>query len=490
MDFLGSNQPTPERPGAYVRISSDPFGEERGIDRQIADTQAKAKQLGWGAPQTYAENDTSAFRRRKVELPDGTTAMRVVRPQFRQALDDLKDGTIDGLLVYDIDRLVRDPRDLEDLVDVCVEHQRPVQAVTTNLDLLSPDGQVMARMLVNFAHKSSQDTSRRVSRALAEKARRGGQLTSTRPFGWEEDRKTLRPKEAAILREVIKHITEGGTITDGIRMLEASGVPPVRSKTWQRSSLRLILCRPALAGIATYRGKARGEVNYTDWKRSALRDENGDYITGDWEPLISIEEWEQVNTILDARKPVWIAREKSLLTGVIRCGLCGVKLTTGTNGGARTYRCSHGSGGCGKIARQLEPIDDYITAVISARLATIGEVSVEKETNEPSAETQEAQSRINKLRDAYAEGTITDETFFSMIPKLEERIAQLRKGNKRVVKTKRSASEMQATWDDPEATTMWRRNVLEQLLIAIEVLPAKPGRRIFNPEKEIKVVWR
>ncbi|WP_420823494.1 recombinase family protein [Streptomyces natalensis] len=40
----------------------------------------------------------------------------VLRPEFRQLLADPANGVIDGVIFYDLDRLVRQPRDLEDLI--------------------------------------------------------------------------------------------------------------------------------------------------------------------------------------------------------------------------------------------------------------------------------------------------------------------------------------------------------------------------------------
>jgi hypothetical protein len=55
----------------------------------------------------------------------------VIRPVFEGALDDLKRGIapngerLDGLVVYDIDRLTQDNRHLEDAIEVVEEQQAP-----------------------------------------------------------------------------------------------------------------------------------------------------------------------------------------------------------------------------------------------------------------------------------------------------------------------------------------------------------------------------
>ncbi len=60
----------------------------------------------------------SAFKRRQVPLPDGTLGYRVLRPEWEKVLTALRRGECNALLVTDIDRAMRDPRTLEDLVNV------------------------------------------------------------------------------------------------------------------------------------------------------------------------------------------------------------------------------------------------------------------------------------------------------------------------------------------------------------------------------------
>ena len=126
--------------------------------------------LGWTLAKFYPENDTSAYKKRKITLPDGSVAWRVIRPQFASMLEDLHAGTIDGIIVYDLHRLARQPRDLEDLIDLIQVHQRPVACVTGSVDLMASGRQAMARVLTAVANESSADTARRVARARLQEA--------------------------------------------------------------------------------------------------------------------------------------------------------------------------------------------------------------------------------------------------------------------------------------------------------------------------------
>ncbi|MFE1768193.1 recombinase family protein, partial [Streptomyces angustmyceticus] len=102
-----------------------------GVNRQLEDAEDSRARLCWGPfAKIYRENDTSAFKKRKVIKPDGSIDWIVLRPEFRQLLADLANGVIDGVIFYDLDRLVRQPRDLEDLIDIVEYVKRPVTGAT------------------------------------------------------------------------------------------------------------------------------------------------------------------------------------------------------------------------------------------------------------------------------------------------------------------------------------------------------------------------
>ncbi|MGV9851642.1 recombinase family protein [Streptomyces sp. NPDC003442] len=77
----------------------------------------------------------------------------VIRPKFRELLADLASGVIDGVIFYD---LVRQSRDLEDLIDIFEYVQRPAVGSTGGrMNLINDSDRHMARMMCVMALKSS-----------------------------------------------------------------------------------------------------------------------------------------------------------------------------------------------------------------------------------------------------------------------------------------------------------------------------------------------
>src|SRR5436309_891726 len=89
--------------------TSRPSTAARRVARQAEDERAFIEASGGVVGPLYEENDTSAYRKKRVRLPDGTLVYRVVRPVWQRMLADLRAGVIGAACVADLDRLARDP---------------------------------------------------------------------------------------------------------------------------------------------------------------------------------------------------------------------------------------------------------------------------------------------------------------------------------------------------------------------------------------------
>src|ERR1051326_9103707 len=129
------------RAGVYARISSDREADGLGVARQKVDCASLAERKGWSVAGYYVDDDVSAWSGKR-------------RPEYARMLADLETGSINGLLVYDLDRLHRQPSELESFIDLC---QRlgltNVASVSGDIDLTTSEGQFQARILGAVAKK-------------------------------------------------------------------------------------------------------------------------------------------------------------------------------------------------------------------------------------------------------------------------------------------------------------------------------------------------
>src|SRR6188472_4146785 len=149
------------RAGIYARISSDREADGLAIGRQLDDCERLAEERGWRVVERYIDQDVSAYKGR-------------LRPAYRRLLGDLRTGSIDGVIVYHLDRLHRQPRELEEFFDDCkAAGVDDLASVTGRINLADPDGQFQARILGAVAKKESDGKSRRIRRKHEELAAAG-----------------------------------------------------------------------------------------------------------------------------------------------------------------------------------------------------------------------------------------------------------------------------------------------------------------------------
>lgn len=325
----------------YARISLDKNGEELGVERQRRDyRQVAGVRPGWEVTRDYVDNDVSAFKR------------NVVRPEFERLLVDLQSRVIDGVIAYDLDRLARQPRDLERLIDVFEERPELVFCTVTNdIDLSTSDGRTMARVMVAFANKSSADTGRRVARKHRELADAGKNGGGFPPFGWKEDRVTIDPDQAALITKAHDDLLAGTRLSTIVTEWQAKNVQTSRNtgKPITRVAVKGILKNPRLAGFRAV-------------KHQKHIGPDGKPVMGIWEPICTPEKLDAVIAVMEGVRTQYTTSNQSnnhkyLLSGILRCAECGTRMLAnmrsswkeGSRGSRFAYRCpAVNDGGAGR----------------------------------------------------------------------------------------------------------------------------------------------
>ncbi|MFF4462353.1 recombinase family protein [Streptomyces mirabilis] len=470
------------RVAVYTRISRDDEGEGLGVARQRQDCERLTDLRGWAVAKIYEDNDVSAYKR------------NVRRPAFELMLSDLADGLIDGVVAYDLDRLARQPKDLERLIDLYDERKRRMFATVTNdVNLGAADGRTMARVMVAFANKSSHDASRRIQRKHLELARQGKSSGGSAPYGWQKDGRKVDPVAAEHIRAAQKQLLAGvriGTIrTDWQRR----GLAHPREGTTRlpHHLVERMLTNPRLCGYRTYRGEV-------------LLDDDGHPVIGAWDPINTVEEWEAVCAVVAERKQKYPGRSlarKYLLSGIARCGLCHAKIRGQVNRhwsrnskGARfSYQCSVANGGCGKVGRAGEAVDEFVISLVLAEQRERAASTTVRE-GEPwpnASELAEVEADIAALTQAAKAKEITVSTLLQLLPDLERRRDELKLERGRFSKARhQAASPSVDTLEDFLALPLERQQALIlHSLSAILIHPAGRGVRKFDPSL-IEPVWR
>jgi DNA invertase Pin-like site-specific DNA recombinase len=333
-----SEQSKPRKAIVYTRLSAS--DDELSLADQDSQCRQLAARLGWTVARTATEAKTSAWKRRKVKAPDPTApdgerwTWVVVRPVWSQIMTQLETGEADGLLVVDRDRACRQPTDLERLVDVHLASGAPVESVTDSIHLRGSDSDItMARIMVAIAWQESADKARRVKAARKRQAEAGTWGGGVRPYGFTPtDTPGVLDKEAAevqVMDDMDRDVVAGRTLWAIAHDLNEREVPTVKGGQWTPESVRSII----------------------------LRERTGDVVS-------DRATWQAAVEILrnPARRLSPGNKAQHLLSGILRCGVCGGPLVVQRCRGVYVCRASHVKIAQGHTERE-------VTATIITRLA-------------------------------------------------------------------------------------------------------------------------
>lgn len=304
----------------YVRLSQNREGDEDKPQRQRDACATWLQTRGITAYESYEDDDLSAYKGKR-------------RPAWNRLLADVSSGHVTHVVALHMDRLLRDMRELESLVDLVEQTGCRIDTIESgDLDLSTSAGRTMARILASISTGESERKGERHRSKAAQLRSQGKSTGGARPFGWMSPNGDLEPTEAAMIAQGIRSILEGGTLWGVRRQWVASGVTSSFGKAWESNkSVSRILQRWRNAGLVEHHDQLVGPAV--------------------WPAIPGITEAEitAVRAILrdPARRSSPGPARKNLLSGIATCEKCGNTLRKGA-GPRHTpyYRCSGFDHGC------------------------------------------------------------------------------------------------------------------------------------------------
>lgn len=458
----------------YRRISRDPEGLREGVTRQDEDIRALAARIGATVDDihVYEDNDIGA-----------STLSRKPRPRYEAMLDAARAGEFSAILAYSNSRLTRRPRELEDLLDLYERHGVVIHTVVSGSDdLATADGRMTARIKASVDAAEAERTGERLQRAFLQRAQRGSVNNGGRPFGWQDDKMTPDPDEAALIREAVADVLDGVGLREIVRRWNDAGVATARGNEWDHRALRQMLKQPRLAGWRIHRGQV-------------ARDGSGAPVRGVWQPVLDDATFDRLQVVMSARTGSGGRRgaHKYLLSGLARCGTCGARMYGAATPSGHNYSCRGGNGRANTHTVSIAGImtDETVSAVVVARIALDGSLDAPPPREWPKADRLAAiPDKITEVMAAYNAGELSGAVAFPQVTSFEREQAELAaEYDEWRTATTASVGPQKV---DPEAFDLLdldrRRATCQQLLEAVVIAPSHKGAR-WTPDR-ITYVWR
>lgn len=442
-------------------MSSDPTGQRLGVARQTSACRDKAAAMGWHVSHVYEDNDVSASTGRR-------------RPAYEQMLADLAAGTINAVVVWDLDRLTRRPIEVEHFIDLADRHGVALASVGGDADLATDNGRLFARIKGAVARAEIERKSARQRAANAQRAEAGRPHAGRRAFGYAADGMTVLEDEAAEVRRAAERLIMGGTVRGIAADLSRRGVTTTAGGPWRPTELRRMLANPRYAGLRTVHGEVVGP--------------------GAWQAILDAETHASLRAVLSDPSRHRAGRpRRHLLSGVAVCGVCGGRVFGCMRDQGPTYMCETRS----HVVRRSEPIDQLVREVVVARLSQDDAASAfarPSDRDEAQALRKEealVRARLEGLAEAYAAGEIDRAQMRAGTVRLRDRLEAIAAQLASMARIPAlsglvSAEDVGAAWDGLDVD---QQRAIIDMLLAVEVRPAGRGARTFDPAT-VKLTWK
>jgi|CXWL01.1.fsa_nt_gi site-specific DNA recombinase len=306
------------RVAIYVRVSTE---EQAQNGYSIA---AQIDRL-----RDYAKHENCIVLEPYVD--DGYSGKDLNRPAMERLLRDAKLKRFDLLVVFKLDRISRKVVDLISLGEHFDKLGIGLRSATEPFDTTNSSGKLLFNMLGSFAQFERELIGERTRLGL-NRRKSEGKWNTSEPFGYrftKDGKLELHPAELPFARRVFQLFLEKnwGAKTIASQMRKEDHVTRRSRGRWHSTSIWKMLSNPVYAGL----------VNTGDGEYKPL------YPT-----IVSNEEFERVQETLRSRACTNGPQLHSpnVLTGLIRCGLCGKGMTTAKGKGTYYYACLGRDKGC------------------------------------------------------------------------------------------------------------------------------------------------
>lgn len=318
----------------YARYSSDNQREE-SIDAQIRAIKDFAQHNGYTIIREYIDEALSA----KTDN----------RPQFLQMISDSKNRQFEAVICHKLDRFARNRYDSAFYKRILKENGVKLVSVLENFDD-SPESIILESVLEGMAEYYSANLAREVKKGLKENALDCKHTGGKPPFGYDVDNTKhyiINEEEASAVKEIFERVNRKETIGSIVKWLNSNGHRTKYGTLFSSSSINTIIRNEKYKGTYIYGKNKRIKENGITKDlpgNDVIRIENG------IPRIVTDELWIAANKIYDKRVHVAGGQSKSkevyLLSGLIKCGLCGGsmcgnKVRSGRNKDIRiTYQCN------------------------------------------------------------------------------------------------------------------------------------------------------
>lgn len=355
------------------------------------------------------------------------------RPQMQALLADVNDGKYDGVLVMEIERLARG--DTIDQGVVAQAFKTSGTKIITPIKIYDPNNEFDEEYFefsLFMSRREYKTIRRRMNAGRIAAVKDGNYITPTPPFGYKKIHPepkvyTLEiiPEQAEVVKMIYDMRLKGSGSRAIAEELNRMGISPMKSRYWERVSVKKILENPVYAGKIHWHSKQDGDI----------------ICGGRHEAIIPEETFTRVQEIIKNNPLAHVKISNTLKNhyhGMLFCQNCGHQMirryikASGKSHVLCRYRSCRGK----VVGSTMNSIDEAVLTAIKIKLSKINEARHDDKAAENTklkqvvhnkssiieAELTRLRGQQAKIYDFFEQGIYSAEVFLERSAAVSEKI--------------------------------------------------------------------
>ena len=346
------------------------------------------------------------------------------RPQFQEMLKDMKEGKLNYIVAYKLDRITRSVRDLEELISVLEQYNCFLLCDRDDVNTSTANGRFFVRMLTVLSQLEIEIVSERTKFGL-NGAIKSGHIPGQRPFGYksaEDKRMVIDNATRRHVEKIFDMYLEGKSFQQIANFFKENNIYP--KKNWKDTTIQKIIDNKIYMG------------DYEQYKQIG-KQENLEPIVymNVVEPIISRAKWEECQRQKERNQRTYTRDRVYTFFQRLKCPNCSRIMKCKGSGGTKRkymyYTCEYchinfNEDHVEHLLRDfIYDLFEYDMAVKNFFLPVLEDKTNNIDTTSIDKEIRDLEKQRDRIKDLYIKGIVEIDDFKEDYKLIEDKLANL-----------------------------------------------------------------